>query len=192
MFNLSSLQQNYQSTIQPYVATVGSYLPTSTQWTQISSVWCGINAAEMGARTIGSLFSGKTINQNDLSKDLSGALFYGLCAVNPIPGAARTAAIISTVYAVFAGSDQNSYFTWQVMHKTVKALCNYVIAPIFTHVIDPCLEAIWKVVKPIFNFIYEAAVVVIRLIGSINIPFNSTWFALGCLTVATIAYRQWK
>lgn len=208
---ISTIQNGYQTAVnkaQPYVDTalspmvyiVDNYFPenvkNSSKLTKICAVWCAVNALEMGVRSVVGVGSILTLKnefllptlQSNLSKDLAGALFYGACAMNPIPGLAKAASVVSYLLATATYYSEDSYYTWQAANK----FNNLVVKPICDNIIFPLSETVWKVAEPIIKLMHTTATLLFSFMGKIKIPFNRTWFALGCLTVAITAYKVWK
>jgi len=82
-------------------------LNSKSYWTKCSSTLCGIAAAEMGIRTIVDITKNK---KDDLSADLSGAIFFAICASNIVPGFARGGGIAFVCYSIAADTSKNNAY----------------------------------------------------------------------------------
>lgn len=82
-------------------------LNSKSYWTKCSSALCGIAMAEMGVRTIVDITKNK---KDDLSADLSGAIFFAICASNIVPGFARGGSIAFVCYSIGADTSKNNAY----------------------------------------------------------------------------------
>ena len=89
-------------------------LNSKSYWTKCSSALCGIAVAEMGIRTIVDITKSK---KDDLSADLSGAIFFAIWASNIVPGFARGGGIIFIGYSRVADTSKNdAYWSSKVVN----------------------------------------------------------------------------
>ncbi len=82
-------------------------LNSKSYWTKCSSALCGIAMAEMGVRTIVDITKNK---KDDLSADLSGAIFFAICASNIVPGFARAGGIVFIGYSICTDTSKNDAY----------------------------------------------------------------------------------
>lgn len=130
---------------------------------------CGAAALEMTIRAVGALcmqtnlninIYGQAPNREDLGKDVGGAIFYGLCALNVFPYAPVVGASVFVVYSIgsfYCRAADDRYLLANIIGSTFDAvtvnLCSRVIMPICTHIILPLAEIIYNIVAPIFNLL---------------------------------------
>jgi len=93
-------------------------LNSKSYWTKCSSAVCGIAVAKMGIRTIIDITKSK---KEDLSADLSGAIFFAICASNIVPGFARGGGMVFIGYSIFTDtSKDNAYWSSKVVNFPFK------------------------------------------------------------------------
>lgn len=146
--------------------------------TKICAGWCAANALEMGVRAavnIGSIFSKEGFYsysslQDKFSRDLAGALLSGACALNIVPGSAKTCGILTFLFA------REDYIVQsQARHFNVE-----ILSPICKHILSPLVELAYKVASRLFS-----------LFGG-RIPMNPTWGFIGLLSIAFVTYKYYQ
>lgn len=147
----------------------------------------------------------------NLSKDLGGALFYGMLAANVVPYTAVIGGIIFTIYS-FKKEGHTNYLTakinwfvqdtaWKIVSETVKFVWNWIVTPLFEHVVTPLwthvLYPVVDAIRHIVNVIFENIISpVLRTLGSIIghvIPRDPIWYgvaAMGALIFGYYHYTQ--
>lgn len=159
-----------------------------------SAVICVAASAEMGIRSaIDALkLMGVVEKKKDedasynFSANLGGALFYGLCAANIIPGTAIVGASIFTIYSICVHSSTKSvedeYITSKVI-GTGADLTNRLFSWTWKHIVSPVLD---NVVFPVLKKIGEA---VTCILSHISMPEHPIWYALGLLATAIVVVK---
>ncbi len=136
----------------------------------------------MTLRAIASLISyNKPQNNNPRTKEklseriggnLGGALAFGICATNIVPGTARIAASCFVPYSLFHANHPEEYLTSKVFHKPFKWAYDWALKPAWDYVIEPVTSRIWAVVSFLFALI--------------PLPEHPIWYAVGALSVAVV------
>jgi hypothetical protein len=152
-----------------------------SRWALASAGVCGLAAAEMAVRALGTMAKATQENLTDgekdaLSKNLGGAVFYGMCAANIVPYAAVVGGIICVGYGIFTGENKDTYYLFRGIYEGVATLHKRIIAPLWNRAIFPILEAIAKVVKAILDLV--------------PLPQNSAWLGVGVLAAVAIVYNR--
>lgn len=144
---------------------------------------CGfITAAagiEMAIRSVGDIFA---IVHNpvsealkySLSANLGGTLFYGLCALNPIPGVTALGGMIYTLYSL---ANPGYYFSSKVIYKSVEILNNS-----FQFVTESVIAPVIRKTAFIFKKVFE-------IILSIPLPKHPVWIGVALLVAAIATYQ---
>ena len=150
-----------------------SFIQRNSYWTLGASAICAAPAIEMALRAIvniGQKLGGNTDPKlmQSLSKNVGGAIFYGLSAVNPIPGLAKIGALGFSGYILCANlNEPDAYFTAKLAFR--------VIDPIGKHIIEPVIRNIWKVVSAILS--------------AISLPKEPIWWGVTALVVSIATYK---
>ena len=120
---------------------------------------------------------GVQAKREEFSADLGGAIFYGMCATNIVPGSAVVGATIYTVYSFLKISDKRGgdYLTAFVIGKSLHTIADWVIQPLFKHFIFPLTERIWNVVSAILK--------------RISLPKHPIWWGVAVLVLAFAFYK---
>lgn len=92
---------------------LSNILNSNSYWTKCSSALCSIAMTEMGVRTVIDITHSK---KEDLSADLSGTIFFAICASNIVPGFARIGGFVFTTYSMCYSmctdpSESNAYWS---------------------------------------------------------------------------------
>lgn len=138
----------------------------------------------------------------NLSKDLGGALFYGMLAANIVPYTAVLGATIFTVYALCKGGETDYLSAKAIWHvanalltavsETVQFVWKWVVTPIWVYVLSPICEIIRDVVSAIFeNLISPALTILSNAIGHI-IPRDPIWYGVAAVGAMIFAYYHYS
>lgn len=122
---------------------------------------------EMAIRAIGNLANLDGAGRRDLSANLGGAIFYGACCLNLVPGTRLIGAAIFTTYSLYK---PKAYFTSTAIRTTVEKIGEHVVKPIWEHIVSPVVERIWRVVQAILQHI--------------RLPEHPIWYAIALLGAA--------
>ena len=168
---------------------------STSYWTKGSSALCGIVMGEMGIRTIIDITQNK---KEDLSADLSGALFYGMCASNIVPGFARLGSLVFIIYSYSYGmftdtSERNEYWSSKAVHFLAEKIYEVLV---FTK-IGECINFIFEKWVECYSFIYEKTYNGLNFIKNyLNIEDHPTWvgvaFLISCIGVYIIRQGIFK
>jgi len=157
-----------------------------SKYTKVCGGLCGIAAAEMAIRTISDLNNivtgrdGDTEKHNyNLSPNLGGAIFYGLCAANVLPHTALIGSAIFTIYSAAkywscreAERSEHMYVSSILIAAPVDALITKIAWPILR-------DIAWPIVR-------TAGEIMGSILKSIPIPNHPIWALVGLLGVAII------
>jgi hypothetical protein len=151
---------------------------------------CGVAAIDMAQRAIRDLGEDdpeeKRIN---LSADLGGVLFYGLCAANIIPYTAVLGAVVFSGYSLYAVCEKLpfAYKTSEIWGNFLRTAINYTIVPLGNHVIIPLLSWFTEhIVCPLAEKIKGVASAIFNVI---SLPEHPVWYAVAGLVAAAVAYH---
>lgn len=123
----------------------------------------------------------ETLKYN-LSANLGGAIFYGLCSLNIIPHTAAIGAAIFSVYSVFNFEYNGSYLTSRIIGNTVKFISQEIVWPICEHVLFPIIEKIGKIAAELISFIG-------KLIVNMPLPKHPIWIPVIILGSAILIHQ---
>lgn len=162
---------------------------------QCAGAACGIVAAEMAIRTVGDLIFHH--NKSDLSADLAGTLFYGLCAANIVPYTPIIGTSIFVIYSFSKWNAKDNYCCTKILNTTVetiynivktvfKAFIDYLVIPVFKHIVIPICE---HIIIPLFNHVVVPLAKTIAQIFAdifqvVSLPKNPTWIGVAILVIA--------
>jgi hypothetical protein len=118
----------------------------------------------------------------DLSANLGGALFYGLCGLNIIPGTASIGAGIFTLYSVNTFHRQEAYLLSRVIGESLKFVVIEIVEPICRHVLAPILRKIGEIIGPILSAIGH-------LLVNMSLPKHPVWIGVLILGAAIATYK---
>lgn len=90
---------------------------------------------------------------DQLSANLGGAIFYGLCGLNIIPRTAAIGAGIFSIYSILNFGNKDNYITSHVIGKTFSFILKEIVTPIFKHILEPIVQKILIVVSNLLAFI---------------------------------------
>lgn len=173
------------------VQAIQEFIETQGAWTVGGMVICAGAAIEMAIRTIVDL--GKIIQRGaddrvlkDLSADLGGMLFYGLCAVNIIPYAAIIGAAVFTIYSISSCENQDAYFASVFIGKPIKWFGDKVAMPFIEKVLWPVIQTIGEIAGKIIKGIGE---VMKNILDMIPLPENPVWIGVGAIGVAVLVVK---
>lgn len=137
----------------------------------------------------------------NLSKDLGGALFFGLLATNAVPYTAVIGATMFVVHSLFKG--KTDYFTANAIKKVFTVATN-IISKVWNVVYDRVLSPLWHhVIFPVGNlfvdlisWIFENAIAPIlralsRCIGHI-IPRDPIWYGVIAVGLLIAGYHRYN
>ena len=163
------------------IQSIVQYYPS--RWSLGGGVVCAIAAVEMGAWALGDLFklvTGKStaVTTTDLSTNLAGTAFYGLCAANIVPYTPMIGAVLCVFKALLQTDGANTYRFFQLIHDVgslienfVGTLCNWTIVPLWNHVLEPICNGI------------------LALLKRIPLPQNPAWIGVALLITAAVVYK---
>jgi len=159
-------------------------------WSLGSAILCSAASAEMLIRAA----TGRSANNprdviadldspRNLSANLGGALFYGLCAANIVPYTAIAGAVIFTGYSLATGANRDAYSLSKVVHQ----IYQYTIIPLLDHVVFPLTEWAGKhVIIPLAKTIREIGAAIANLV---ELPEHPVWYGVAALVASAAAYR---
>jgi hypothetical protein len=120
------------------------------------------------SRLMGAPQHDKDAVKRSFSANLGGAVFYGLCATNLIPGTPIVGAVIFAAHSVLTDG-KNSYISW-----AVKELCqrtyNHILVPAWNEVIGPLVRRIYDVI--------------VAILARISLPRHPIWYGVALLAAA--------
>jgi len=130
-------------------------------------------ALEMALRIFKDLHTIATADDNkaaktSLSANIGGAAFYGLCALNLVPGTAIVGAAIFTAHALIL--DDHTHLTSRVVKEIGTRAYNHVIEPAWTNIVQP-------VAQRIYDFI-------VTVLQHIHLPRHPVWYGVALLATA--------
>jgi len=163
------------------IQSILQYYPS--RWALGGATFCGLAAAEMGIRVVGNLFQMRDARgQRELSENLAGACFYGLCAANLLPGTAVFGGVVCLLQGLLRGNSDNPYYLSRAIFTvadltwtTLSTIADWTIVPLWNYVLFPVLEKIANVARAILKLI--------------PLPENSTWYVVALLVVGIAAYK---
>lgn len=170
---------------------IQSLIATHGAWTGGGMAICGTAALEMGVRTIvdlGKIIKGGANDQvlKDLSADLGGTIFYGLCSVEVIPGAAIIGAAIFSAYSISSCENRDAYLTSMLLGKPVRWFGDNVFVPGMEKIVWPIIKVIAEIVGQIFNGIAE---IMGNILKAIPLPENPIWIGVGAIGAAVVVIK---
>lgn len=160
---------------------LGSYVSIHHAWklTFGSAILCTsatVETAVRGVIDVHKYFTMKTDNREEVDKirkrmsaNLGSALFYGICAVNIIPGTALLGAAIFTIYSMFDLNKQYDIKNDYLLSRVV----GYPSLYVFENVVCPVASKISAVTQAILQ----------------SIPSNPAWQASGMLLTAIVVVK---
>jgi len=170
-----------------------------TRWALGGAAFCGVAAVEMAARTfydISQLRMGGEQIQRDLSADLGGTIFYGLCATNVVPYSAVAGAGIFACYSISAYKGQRAYVVSKVFGETAELIRDWAIIPlwnkasafcegVWNHAIVPLSDFAWNqwnhVIVPIARAIRDLCA---KIFSLVRLPEHPIWYGVAAMVVA--------
>ncbi|MFA6118632.1 MAG: hypothetical protein WCT85_01690 [Parachlamydiales bacterium] len=123
---------------------------------------CSIASFELTIRTINNVCFVQNPDKNVISRDLAGALLYGICAFNPFP------------YSLFLG-------TLVFIGHSLISPDNYFSSKIIRKILEKTSELISKiaeVTRKVFTVIFEV----------VSLPENPLWYLVGGVIVLSGFY----
>jgi hypothetical protein len=166
----STVMQNYSGAAP---ATIGA------------GVFCGVVCTEIAIRAIHDGVCLLTTTpapdaldtlKNNFSANLGSAVFYGLCAVNILPGSAAFGAAIFALYSM-GDLKSDDYLMTKLLNHTYTLIIN-ITSPIVT----PIVNALSYVVNRISDL-------VTAIFARLGLPEAPIWVATGLLIGAIIAVK---
>lgn len=118
----------------------------------------------------------------NLSANLGGAIFYGLCALNIIPRTAAIGAGIFTLYSAITFNQNEAYWTSRLIGNTVRFIFNDILAPICEDILMPIIRKIGDVAARLISLIG-------RLIVNMPLPKHPVWIGVLILGGAIVIYK---
>lgn len=117
----------------------------------------------------------------NLSANLGGAIFYGLCALNVIPRTAALGAGIFTLYSLIHFQEEGAYFTSRIIGHTAKFISREILLPISDHILVPVIRKIGNVANALITLIG-------KLIVNMPLPKHPVWIGVLVLGAAIAIY----
>jgi hypothetical protein len=148
-----------------------------------SSLFCGVTAVEMAFRTVADSFqimqrTNTSRAKANFSADAAGAIFYGLCAANFIPGTPIIGATIFVFRSLATYKDTDTYLISKFVGKSLRAIQEYVATPLYDYAIQP----VWNhMVQPLILKISNFIMTVLKIL---KIPDHPTWYGVAFLLSA--------
>lgn len=121
--------------------------------------------------------------QYNLSANLGGAIFYGLCAANPFPGGA---ALGATIYTIYSFCNPSAYFTAGIINDTAHFIHDWMITPFNEKIFEPLGE---HVIEPLIKKIAFVFRTTFALMLKIPLPKHPVWIGIAILVAATCLYK---
>jgi hypothetical protein len=152
---------------------INQILPSYRTASMIGTAVAAPVVIEMALRIFKDLYSIATEENNkdakrSLSAHMGGAAFYGLCALNLVPGTAIVGAAFFTAHA-FMLDDHKELTSW-AMKKLGTLAYDHVIEPVWTQIVQP-------VAQRIYNFI-------LTVLEHIHLPRHPVWYGVALLATA--------
>ena len=91
-------------------------------------------------------------DKNSLSAHLGGALLYGLCGTNLIPGSAIIGAGIFTLHASISSNPTD--LTSRAVREIGRHAYNDLLKPVWTHLVNPVAQKIYNTILAILRSIH--------------------------------------
>lgn len=113
----------------------------------------------------------------DLSANLGGAIFYGLCSLNIIPRTAGIGASIFTLYSLIQFRNPNTYLTSRLIGNSVRWIAEEILSPLCEHVLIPVLRKIRDVSAIVLSYVG-------KLIINMPLPKHPVWIGVAILGTA--------
>lgn len=155
-----------------------------SNWALGSAALCAAGSIEMALRIFKDMKDGHLDN---LSKDLAGALFYGLCAANLAPHTALLGAAIFTVRTIATYGRDDVYLTMKIYGNILKTAWEWTITPLCEHIVIPLAEHAWNhLISPLAQTISKCFATIFRVV---KLPENPAWYGVAALIVTIITYR---
>lgn len=121
-------------------------------------------------------------HEYQLSANLGGAIFYGLCGLNVIPRTAAIGAGIFTVYSLLEFERKEAYLTSRAIGKTFKFIIETIVSPICEKILVPVLGRISQIGKKLLTLIGNILV-------KVPLPHHPVWIGVAILGVAIVIYK---
>lgn len=168
--------------------SIKNYYPSKTA--MIGGAICAAAAIEMAILVPSNISQIKSAAEAaleplkyELSANLGGAIFYGLCAFNVIPRTAVIGASIFLLYSVINFHDAGAYLTSRVIGHTMKFITDEIVMPVMEHIIAPLVARIVHIASQLIGLIGNILV-------KMPLPEHPVW--LGVLVLCgAIAIHQW-
>jgi hypothetical protein len=155
-----------------------------SNWALGGAALCASGAVEMALRVFKDV---QEQNADNLSKDLAGALFYGLCAANIVPYTAFLGGAIFTLRTIATYEDKDAYFTMKHYGKVLEAIYDWAIEPLCSHVVRPLSEYAWEhIISPLARTISNCFAAIFRVV---KLPENPAWYGVAALIATIAAYK---
>ncbi len=148
--------------IAPFIAGAQNYY--SNKWSLGGGVGCAIVAAEMAIRAVGDLIEKGRLEEGqtkdsvsrNFSANFGGAIFYGLCAANILPGTAILGSLIFTVYSFAVNKREDNYLATKVIRESELKVLNFVLDILqvaWDWVIYPVADALRRIFSTVFDLL---------------------------------------
>lgn len=154
-----------------------------------SGAFCGIVAAEMAIRTVGDVIHHH--DNTELSANLAGTLFYGICAANIVPYTPVIGASIFVVHSFLKWNKDDNYVCTKILNATVETIYK-IVKCIFTSFIDYLVIPVTEhIIVPIFtNVIIPLAKTIAQIFADIfqriHLTENPKWIGVTLLVIAIV------
>lgn len=169
---ISKLQTNLSSFIYQ---TIPAQYENTNRYTRLCGIICGMASAEMAIRAVGNAWNLYVNGPTEalkycFSANLGGAVFYGISALNPIPGVTSIAGTIFSFYSYlhFKFQEKEIYFISEVVGRAV-------------NVIVETMSKVFEIVEPILRTIADYSYKIIEMIPLHKHP---VWAGVGILLTA--------
>jgi hypothetical protein len=189
---------NYNSVSSAFTNALPVAIQQNYAHAKLATVACGtagvVVAAEMAIRAI---FDGLKLLSNrhpgesletlqyNFSANLGGAVFYGLCAANILPGTPVIGAAIFAIYSITKDLKEDDYLTTKFLSHTFTLITD-ALDYVGTKIIGPILKPI---VELLIDVIEKIAEVVLAILRVIPLPEHPVWIATGILVTAIVVVK---
>lgn len=153
----------------PLAPAVSKFIATSSYLVIGSTAICVIATTELALRALDYLIHSESrphtrLDSYNFSANLSGALFYGLCAANIISGTAVLGGIAFTIYSLFTSASHHRDDTY----ITSLAIRNIIKVP---------LIAVGHLACAVTDITFN-------IVRNIHLPEHPSWYFTGALVAA--------
>jgi hypothetical protein len=143
---------------------------------------CALATIEMALRTlrdIPNLSQADAELKRNFSRNLGGAAFYGLSALNLVPHSAIVGGVIFALYSAVVCDDSESYYASRLVGTPIRWFWDHVVFPLSKWAVE-------DVIVPLTQTIVNC---VGRIFSLISLPQEPAWYGVAALVIAIAAYK---